>query len=126
MLYTDSKTVTSSKHNYTYTVTMNVCDDNVGCNEVKNVMCYTTIPTLFVYFFYDHIPTFFYIFSEMFFITCIYTSNKKHFMKNVKECRDVIVKKVLEQGWDTRTTSSFILLLFFLLFLLQEGPTTIA
>ena len=35
---------------------------------------------------------------------CIYTSNKKHFMKNVKECRDVIVKKVLEQGWDTRTT----------------------
>ena len=34
----------------------------------------------------------------------IYTSNKKHFMKNVKECRDVIVKKVLEQGWDTRTT----------------------
>ena len=33
-----------------------------------------------------------------------YTSNKKHFMKNVKECRDVIVKKVLEQGWDTRIT----------------------
>ena len=33
-----------------------------------------------------------------------YTSNKKHFMKNVKECRDVIVKKVLKQGWDTRTT----------------------
>ena len=32
------------------------------------------------------------------------TSNKKHFMKNVKECRDVVVKKVLEQGWDTRTT----------------------
>ena len=32
--------------------------------------CYTTIPTLFVYFFYDHIPTFFDIFSEMFFITC--------------------------------------------------------
>ena len=29
---------------------------------------------------------------------------KKHFVKNVKECRDVIVKKVLEQGWDTRTT----------------------
>ena len=25
----------------------------------------------------------------------IQTSNKKHFMKNVKECRDVIVKKVL-------------------------------
>ena len=25
-------------------------------------------------------------------------------MKYVKECRDVIVKKVLEQGWDTRTT----------------------
>ena len=33
-------------------------------------------------------------------IVCNYntTSNKKHFMKNVKECRDVIVKKVLEQG----------------------------
>ena len=48
VLYTDSKTVTSiySKHNYTYTITMNVCDDNVGCNEVKNVMCFTTIPTL--------------------------------------------------------------------------------
>ena len=43
MLYTDSKRVTSSKHNYTYTVTMNVCDDNIGCNEVKNVMCYTTV-----------------------------------------------------------------------------------
>ena len=28
----------------------------------------------------------------------------KHFVKNVKECRDVTVKKVLEQGWDTRTT----------------------
>ena len=55
--------------------TMNVCDDNVGCNEVKNVMCFTTIPTLFVYFLYDHIPTFFYIFLEMFFITCtIYSS----------------------------------------------------
>ena len=74
VLYTDSKTVTSiySKHNYTYTITMNVCDDNVGCNEVKNVMCFTTIPTLFVYFLYDHIPTFFYIFPEMFFITCTY------------------------------------------------------
>ena len=55
-------------------ITMNVCDDNVGCNEVKNVMCYTTIPTLFVYFLYDHIPTFFYIFPEMFFITCYYYS----------------------------------------------------
>ena len=52
---------------------MNVCDDNVGCNEVKNVMCFTTIPTLFVYFLYDHIPTFFYIFPEMFFITCLHT-----------------------------------------------------
>ena len=31
------------------------------------MMCYTTIPTLFVYFFNNHIPTFFYIFSEMFF-----------------------------------------------------------
>ena len=77
VLYTDSKTVTSSKHNYTYTVTMNVCDDNVGCNEVKNVMCYATILTLFVYFFNDHIPTFFYIFSEMFFITCNNNNNQK-------------------------------------------------
>ena len=34
----------------------------------------------------------------------IQKSNKKHFMKNVKECRDVIVKKVLEQGWDTHIT----------------------
>ena len=24
--------------------------------------------------------------------------------ENVKKCRDVIVKKVLKQGWDTRTT----------------------
>ena len=37
-------------------------------------------------------------------VDSIDTSNKKHFMKNVKECRDVIVKKVLEQGWYTRTT----------------------
>ena len=36
----------------------------------------TTIPTLFVYFLYDHIPTFFYIFKEMFFYYLyIYTSN---------------------------------------------------
>ena len=28
------------------------------------------------------------------------TSSKKHFMKNVKECRDVIVKKASEQGRD--------------------------
>ena len=34
------------------------------------VMCSTSIPTLFQYFFYDHIPTFLYIFHEMFFITC--------------------------------------------------------
>ena len=48
---------------------MYVCDDNVGLNEVKNVMCYTTIPTLFVTIerSNDHIPTFFYIFSEMFY-----------------------------------------------------------
>ena len=39
-------------------------------------------------------------------VTCIHIiiSTKKHFMKIVKECRDVIVKKVLEQGWDTHTT----------------------
>ena len=34
------------------------------------VMCSTSVPTLFQYFFYDHIPTFLYIFHEMFFITC--------------------------------------------------------
>ena len=33
-------------------------------------------------------------------LSIIITSNKKHFVKNVKECRDVIVKKVLEQGRD--------------------------
>ena len=32
------------------------------------VMCSTSVPTLFQYFFYDHIPTFLYIFHEMFFI----------------------------------------------------------
>ena len=37
------------------------------------VMCSTSVPTLFQYFFYDHIPTFLYIFHEMFFITCLYT-----------------------------------------------------
>ena len=31
-------------------------------------------------------------------------SRKKHFMKNVKECRDVIVKKVSEQGRDAIVT----------------------
>ena len=34
------------------------------------VMCSTSVPTLFQYFFYDHIPTFLYIFHEMFFTTC--------------------------------------------------------
>ena len=29
---------------------------------------------------------------------------QKTFHENVKKCRDVIVKKVLEQGWDTHTT----------------------
>ena len=36
------------------------------------VLCSYSIPTLFQYFFYDHIPTFLYIFHEMFFITCLY------------------------------------------------------
>ena len=38
----------------------------------------------------------------MFFTTCytIQTSTKKHFMKNVKECRDVNRQKVSEQGRD--------------------------
>ena len=39
------------------------------------VMCSTSVPTLFQYFFYDHIPTFLYIFHEMFFITCHHTSH---------------------------------------------------
>ena len=34
------------------------------------VMCSTSVPTLFQYFFSDHISTFLYIFHEMFFITC--------------------------------------------------------
>ena len=33
------------------------------------VMCSTSVPTLFQYFFYDHIPTFLYIFHEM---SCYY------------------------------------------------------
>ena len=37
------------------------------------VMCSTSVPTLFQYFFYDHIPTFLYIFHEMFFIACVIT-----------------------------------------------------
>ena len=32
-------------------------------------MCSASIPTLFQYFLYVHIPTFFYVFIEMFFIT---------------------------------------------------------
>ena len=49
-----------------------VVDDNdVGCHRSNMcVMCSTSVPTLFQYFFYDHIPTFLYIFHEMFFITC--------------------------------------------------------
>ena len=31
----------------------------------------TTIPTLFVYFLYDHIPTFFYIFKKCFLLLVI-------------------------------------------------------
>ena len=41
------------------------------------VMCSTSVPTLFQYFFYDHIPTFLYIFHEMFFITCRYNDSSK-------------------------------------------------
>ena len=88
--------------------TNHVVDDNdVGCHRSNMcVMCGTSVPTLFQYFFYDHIPTFLYIFHEMF-ITCNYTSNKKHFLKNVKECRDVIVQKVYKQGRDGSHTSRF-------------------
>ena len=32
------------------------------------------------------------------------TSTKKHFIKNVKECRDVIIKNVYKQGWDGSVT----------------------
>ena len=35
------------------------------------VKCSTSVPTLFKYFFYDHIPIFLYIFHEMFFFTCV-------------------------------------------------------
>ena len=48
------------------------------------VMCSTSVPTLFQYFFYDHIPTFLYIFHEMFFITCNYYNYKQ--MKGVGTC----------------------------------------
>ena len=41
------------------------------------VMCSTSVPTLFQYFFYDHIPTFLYIFHEMFFITCNNNNDQK-------------------------------------------------
>ena len=34
----------------------------------------------------------------------IYTSNIKHFMKSVKECRDVNRQKVSEQGRDAIVT----------------------
>ena len=36
------------------------------------VMCSTSVPTLFQYFFYDHIPIFLYIFHEMFFTSILY------------------------------------------------------
>ena len=60
---------------------MYVVDDNdVGCHRSNMcVMCSTSVPTLFQYFFYDHIPTFLYIFHEMFFITCNILSCQHYF-----------------------------------------------
>ena len=63
--YSTSAAVLSTLHT--------VSDSDVGCHRSNMcVMCSTSVPTLFQYFFYDHIPTFLYIFHEMFFITCLY------------------------------------------------------
>ena len=42
--------------------------------------------------------------NSIYTIDTMYTSNKKHFRKNVKECRDVIVQKVYKQGRDGSVT----------------------
>ena len=64
-LFSTSAAVLSTLHT--------VSDNDVGCHRSNMcVMCSTSVPTLFQYFFYDHIPTFLYIFHEMFFITCLY------------------------------------------------------
>ena len=80
------------------------------------VMCSTSVPTLFQYFIYDHIPTFLYIFHEMF-ITCnyykLYVLCKLYFdnqliiiiMKNVKECRDVNRQSIRTRSGCYRNTS---------------------
>ena len=57
------------------------------------VMCSTSVPTLFQYFFYDHIPTFLYIFHEMFFITCLYLYVTVHRM--AKRARYMTAEEVL-------------------------------
>ena len=54
---------------------LQVCDDNVGCNEVKNVM-YDYHTDLVCILFYDHIVTFFYIFKKSFLLpVCILFSD---------------------------------------------------
>ena len=42
------------------------------------VMCSTSVPTLFQYFFYDHIPTFLYIFHERFLLLVIKNTEDEH------------------------------------------------
>ena len=49
------------------------------------------------------------------------TSNKKHFLKNVKECRDVIVQKVYKQGRDGSHTSLFDLIAPYIVVAYLEG-----
>ena len=64
-LFSTSAAVLSTLHT--------VSDNDVGCHRSNMcVMCSKSVPTLFQYFFYDHILTFLYIFHEMFFITCLY------------------------------------------------------
>ena len=76
--YSTSAVVLSTLHT--------VSDNDVGCHRSNMcVMCSTSVPTLFQYFFYDHIPTFLYIFHEMFFITCCnYNCARKN---NITRCR---------------------------------------
>ena len=91
--------------------TMSCRDTSVFCMHFRCVYYtnYILMYTIILYMYVDLCPQTFYefpLFTSRGRSTARYniTSSKKHFMKNVKECRDVIVKKVLEQGWDTRTT----------------------
>ena len=73
--------------------TSHVVDDkDVGCHRSNMcVMCSKSVPTLFQYFFYDHIPTFLYIFHEMFFITCKIRSASAEGARGEVAGRDVTV-----------------------------------